>query len=168
MNKIYFCITAVFLFTVVFSGCLDEINGNDQLKKRLTELEAEVDDQEDALKDRIAGAEHRIVSEMQSQMRLDTIRQQLAEANDRQRLETIRDQLQAMESGGPVPKIIWQLCLSAIMVVFTAIIIKALLAYFKGGNGPVIHLSITSDKVIKISQNSEPIKLLENSSGNTK
>ncbi len=162
MNKIYFCFTAVFIFTAVFSGCLDELNGNDQndqLKKRLAELEAEVDGREDALRYRIA--------DMQHQMRLDAITQQLAEVTDRQRLETIREQLRAeraMESGGIVPDIVWQLCLSAILVVFTVITIKALLFYFRGNDSKTIvcFTAPDSNKFIKIiSENSDTAKLLE-------
>lgn len=163
MNRKIFCL--LLLFAVVFVGCLDEFaGGNDQLKNRLAELEEEVI----GGRDRIADAENRIMSELQNQ-RLDAMKQQLADANARnQRLESTITGRQPGKVGDSaiVPAIVWQICLSTILLVFTAITIKALLAFFKPGPAPgqTVYFSVHPG-VEEMPNISELVKLLEHRKG---
>lgn len=162
MNKRLFCILLLVMFV---AGCPSE---RDQFRNRLAELEAGLNDsREDQLRDRIARLEAD-----DSKMRI--IEYQLNEANEKnQRLEDrVNAQLQAevarisqLQRGGMVPDIVWQLCLSVLLIVFTVVTVKALLVYFKSGstNTIVCITNSDSDQIMKIiSRNPESIRLLEN------
>lgn len=183
-TKNLFAIILLFGLVVSALGC-PAVDNNNQLKTRLAELEQAVNgNKQDQIKDKLTDIETKIATEIQGQqIGMEIIKQQLSEANAKN--QRIDGQLQAElaknmqmqidyarrqgDGGGMVPDIVWQFCLSVILVVFTVVTVKALLSYFRGNSSNTIVCLTTSDsdQIIKIiSQKPEAIKLLENISSN--
>jgi hypothetical protein len=184
MKSIRNFLSVILIFYVIFSlfGC-PTTDRNNQLKDKLKELEREVNGKDREQQNRMSEIESKVATEIRGQqIGIDLIKRQLNEANVKN--QQINGQLQVeqaknmqlqidsakrQQDGGMVPDIVWQLCLSTILVVFTMVIIKALLSYFKvnGTNTVMYFADPNNDQIIKfISRNPETFKLLENLSSN--
>lgn len=148
-------------------GCLEFGQDHGQLKDRLEDIEKIVVEQtksrENSLEQQLAAsnAEKKQIDVQLQSERAKNIQMQIDHANEKQK-----------NSGGLVPEIVWQICLSLILITMTAVTIKALFAFFNGNNQPTI-VCISSPEGVKVishgksrlNKNTEVIRLLEMKGG---
>ena len=147
-------------------GCLEFGQDQEQLKNRLADIESVVIEQtmsrENGLEQQLAvsnAEKHQIDAQLQVEQ-AKNMQMQIDHANDKQK------------NSGIVPVIVWQICLSVILVAMTAVTVKALFAFFNGNNQPTI-VCISAPEGVKVishgrsrlNKKTEVIRLLEMKGG---